>query len=485
MQHERCSTAAAVRVNERRLVAFKWLGQPRPDRRITVKRIATTVLVAGLMATPMLALPPPAEAAISVGISVNIAPPPLPVYEQPIVPGPGYIWTPGYWAWDPGFGYYWVPGTWVMPPQIGLLWTPGWWGWSDGYYRWHPGYWGRHVGFYGGINYGHGYFGAGYVGGEWRGHHFYYNRAVNNVNVTYIHNVYVNRKVVRNVHVARVSYNGGRGGITAHPTAAQRSAASAHHWSPTSMQERQREVAKGNPGQRFKVNRGRPAVFATQHVGKFEGPHAVHAPSAPRGHATGASNDASRAAPRPRPANTPGRGDTMVQAPRDRTRPAPDNAPNRGHATVQAPHERAPGATADATAAFVPKRTCPRKRQAEPFAPGELAARAPQPAATQRPIEPGPAARIVVTRRRTRREAAERQAQARRRASELTMCGTCERGDPWSPRRRATRARLSREGRPAPRPIAPACRRSLRAGSTATPAPPPESARMRVRRARR
>jgi hypothetical protein len=27
---------------------------------------------------------------------------------QPICPGEGYIWTPGYWAWD-GDDYYWVP----------------------------------------------------------------------------------------------------------------------------------------------------------------------------------------------------------------------------------------------------------------------------------------------------------------------------------------------------------------------------------------
>ncbi len=35
-----------------------------------------------------------------VGVSVTIAPPELPVYEQPLCPGDGYIWTPGYWAWD-------------------------------------------------------------------------------------------------------------------------------------------------------------------------------------------------------------------------------------------------------------------------------------------------------------------------------------------------------------------------------------------------
>ena len=50
-----------------------------------------------------------------VGVSVRIAPPELPVYEQPICPGDGYIWTPGYWAWDGD--YYWVPGTWVMAPR--------------------------------------------------------------------------------------------------------------------------------------------------------------------------------------------------------------------------------------------------------------------------------------------------------------------------------------------------------------------------------
>ena len=60
-----------------------------------------------------------------VGISVTFAPPELPVYEQPLIPGEGYIWTPGYWAWSDDDGdYYWVPGTWVMAPEPGLLWTP-------------------------------------------------------------------------------------------------------------------------------------------------------------------------------------------------------------------------------------------------------------------------------------------------------------------------------------------------------------------------
>ena len=149
-----------------------------------------------------------------VNISVGSAPPPLLVYNQPAVPGPDYMWIPGYWAWGPG-GYYWVPGAWELPPEPGLLWTPGYWGFDeDGDdYVWHPGYWGQRVGYYGGINYGFGYFGTGFVGGFWAGRHFRYNEAVTRVDTRIIHNVYVDRRVVVNNHFNNhVSYRGGPGG---------------------------------------------------------------------------------------------------------------------------------------------------------------------------------------------------------------------------------------------------------------------------------
>lgn len=317
-----------------------------------MKRIATAVLAAGLLAAPMLAFPSLAEAQVSIGISVTIPPPPLPVYEQPIVPGPGYIWTPGYWAWD-GSEYYWVPGTWVMPPEVGLLWTPGWWGWSDGYYRWHPGYWAPQVGFYGGIDYGYGYFGSGYVGGYWRDRQFFYNRAVNNVSVN-IRNVYVNRTVVRNVRPRGTSYNGGRGGLRAQPTSAQRAAARVHHRSATPMQVRQRDLARQNPAQRVKGNRAHPAVFATQRPGNFQGPHVVRsqATGSARPTATSTRQRATMQAPRERSHGTPqpqssgatARPRPTVQAPRDRTRAAPQPQPTGAMAqprpAVQAPRGR-------------------------------------------------------------------------------------------------------------------------------------------------
>src|SRR5258708_24787301 len=99
----------------------------------------------------LLCLSASSHAQVSIGISVGYPPPPLPVYEQPICPEEGYIWTPGYWAWD-GDDYYWVPGTWVLAPEHGFFWTPAYWGWSGAVFVFHEGYWGPRVGFYGGVN---------------------------------------------------------------------------------------------------------------------------------------------------------------------------------------------------------------------------------------------------------------------------------------------------------------------------------------------
>src|ERR1700722_4821498 len=147
-----------------------------PEKRKTMKLThAARWLVFGfLLLTISAVLALPASAQIGVGISVRIGPPALPVYEQPLCPGPGYLWTPGYWAWDDDEGYYWVPGTWVLAP-VGMLWTPGWWEWNEGFYLFHVGYWGAHVGFYGGIDYGFGYTGEGFYGGEGGGGGFFFN----------------------------------------------------------------------------------------------------------------------------------------------------------------------------------------------------------------------------------------------------------------------------------------------------------------------
>src|SRR5215471_1777474 len=208
-------------------------------------------------------------------ISVDVPPPPLPIYEQPIIPGPGYLWVPGYWAWHDDFGYYWVPGTLVVAPEPGLLWTPAYWAWNDGEYVFYPGYWGPHVGFYGGVNYGFGYTGEGYGGGYWRGGTFFYNTTVNNISNVSITNVYTRTVVV--INSSNVSYNGGQGGITARPTAEQLLAARERHLPPPPQQARHLQAAAQNPSLLLSNNHGHPAVAATSSPALFRGPGVVAA----------------------------------------------------------------------------------------------------------------------------------------------------------------------------------------------------------------
>ena len=227
-----------------------------------------------IMLVAAVAVAPTPSSAAQLAISIRIGPPPLPVYAQPLCPGPGYIWTPGYWAYDPVNGYYWVPGTWVIAPAPGLLWTPGFWGWSGGFFAWHAGYWGPHVGFYGGINYGFGYTGIGYAGGYWRGGTFFYNRTVNNINVVNVRNVY-NQTVVNNRAVTQVSYNGGPGGLSARPTPSEMAAERDRHIEATHVQQQHQDLARQNRAQFASVNHGRPNVVATARPGEFQRNSAV------------------------------------------------------------------------------------------------------------------------------------------------------------------------------------------------------------------
>jgi hypothetical protein len=236
----------------------------------TVHRLVFGLVFGVLMSTiSVLSLSTASHAQIGFGISVRVGPPALPVYAQPLCPGPGYFWTPGYWAWSDDDGYYWVPGTWVVAP-VGMLWTPGYWAFSDGFYGWHAGYWGPHVGFYGGINYGFGYGGVGFYGGEWRGRSFFYNRSVTNVNVTNVTNVY-NRTVIVN-NTRNVSFNG-RGGVEARPTPQEERFSREPHNAALAAQTQHEHAARQNRQLFASENHGRPAIAATAKPAEFNGPH--------------------------------------------------------------------------------------------------------------------------------------------------------------------------------------------------------------------
>jgi hypothetical protein len=73
-------------------------------------------------------------------IFVQVPPPPVRVERE--VMRPGYVWTPGYWRWDPRANHHvWIGGSYV-PERSGFVWVPG--RWVQGPNRgWHfqPGYW--------------------------------------------------------------------------------------------------------------------------------------------------------------------------------------------------------------------------------------------------------------------------------------------------------------------------------------------------------
>jgi hypothetical protein len=122
------------------------------------------------------------------------------------------------------------------------------------------------VGFYGGINYGFGYFGEGYRGGRWDHERFFYNRSVNNVNVTQVHNVY-NTTVINNTTTTRVSYNGGNGGIDARPRPEEEAFAHARHIPPVPAQRQHFQAARTIPELKASTNHGKPPVAATPRPG--------------------------------------------------------------------------------------------------------------------------------------------------------------------------------------------------------------------------
>lgn len=340
------------------------------------------VPVLGLVCLVGVIAPRAGQAGVSVGVSITLAPPELPVYEQPPLPEPGYLWTPGYWAWGPD-GYFWVPGTWVRPPRIGYLWTPGYWGWNNGFFIWNAGYWGPHVGFYGGVNYGYGYGGVGYEGGYWRGNNWYYNRSVNRFDDrVHVTNVYErNVTVINNVTVNRVSYNGGRGGIDRRPSREELNAGRGPHIGYTRDQVAHERGAERDRSFLATENHGRPAVLATPRPGAFgHGMNNVRSERSDRPPSAGGRPAREQPAMRRDEVNRPGPGhaqprtmesrmDRPAQRPAASGREFPQSEPHRAPEQSRPPQSRAPEHRAPEQRA--PERRAPEPRGSEQRAPGE------------------------------------------------------------------------------------------------------------------
>ena len=319
---------------------------------------AARYFAAFLLAIATFLVPEKSSAQISVGVSIHIGPPALPVYVQPPCPAAGYIWTPGYWGYGEQ-GYYWVPGTWIVAPQPGLLWTPGYWGFAGGIYAWHGGYWGPHVGFYGGVNYGFGYGGVGFEGGRWEHGGFAYNRTVTNVNVTVVHNTYEKTVVVNNTTVNHASFNG-EGGVKAEPTAAERTAEREHHVQATSSQLDHQRQAGTNRSQLASVNGGKPSIAASPKPGVFSGKGVVEAKAAggPVNSANRTTTNGAVKTDRP-PSATGARANAATTAKTNTSRNSASDRPPSSSARASQATGSAPGANSNQPATSTSKANKP------------------------------------------------------------------------------------------------------------------------------
>jgi hypothetical protein len=68
--------------------------------------------------------------------------PPAPRYYGAVgvAPGPGYIWTDGYWDWRGG-NWGWRDGRWQRPPRRHARWVAPEWRREGRGYRFHQGRW--------------------------------------------------------------------------------------------------------------------------------------------------------------------------------------------------------------------------------------------------------------------------------------------------------------------------------------------------------
>lgn len=73
-------------------------------------------------------------------VVVDLGAPPPPARVE-VVPAPryGYVWAPGYWAWD-GYRYFWVAGRWVGE-RPGYLYAPGRWEPRGPHWHYVPEHW--------------------------------------------------------------------------------------------------------------------------------------------------------------------------------------------------------------------------------------------------------------------------------------------------------------------------------------------------------
>ena len=260
-----------------------------------------------------------------------------------------------------------------------------------------------HIGYYGGIDYGFGYTGRGYYGAYWNNGTVYYNRAVTNVNVSIVHNVY--NYNVRNSNVTRVSYNGGRGGIEARPTPQELAVVHETRIPPVAAQFQHAREASANRAQ-FAAPGGRAqpaALVASRPIATpYQAPAARPPASSilPPAHSTPLrlapqQNGTANERPVPQTARVPENRPVPQQAPQQSQRPAAVEQPQaRPEPSRPAPQARPEPSRPAPQARPEPSRPAPQARP-EPSRPRHRLVPSP-------PATPPPRHRLVRSHRARR-----------------------------------------------------------------------------------
>jgi hypothetical protein len=78
---------------------------------------------------------------VYMGVDIGNPPPP-PLVEVVPAPRVGYVWAPGYWAWD-GHRHVWVAGRWVSG-RPGYVYVPAGWEQRGNHWHYEPEHWADH-----------------------------------------------------------------------------------------------------------------------------------------------------------------------------------------------------------------------------------------------------------------------------------------------------------------------------------------------------
>ncbi len=101
------------------------------------------VAVSAVVLAAVLALSACEHASVAFYSGVTFGPPPPRVFGPVgVAPGPGWVWTDGYYDWAGG-GWVWRPGRWVRPPHPGYVWRPPRYQRYGNGYRVYRGHWER------------------------------------------------------------------------------------------------------------------------------------------------------------------------------------------------------------------------------------------------------------------------------------------------------------------------------------------------------